>query len=139
MLLGNTLARLLSFGGMDVKKVDIINDRGIHICKSMLAYQRRGDGAQPDCKPDHFVGKWYVRFAQEVKDDPTLEDQAQEMLRKREAGDEEVMGLRTTMTDRCLEGMAQTYDRYHTHIDRAYRESEHYSHGAQLVRDRASE
>jgi arginyl-tRNA synthetase len=55
LLLGNSVADILDFAGYEVKKVDIVNDRGIHICKSMLAYQKLGNGAQPNKKSDHYV------------------------------------------------------------------------------------
>lgn len=135
MLLGNALANILEYGWFQVKKVDIINDRGIHICKSMLAYSKRGNHEQPTKKPDHYIGDRYIRYATELESDPTLEDQAQEMLRKREAGDPEIQKLRQTMRTRCLEGMRQTYHRYGTHIDRAYAESDHYQTGAELIRN----
>lgn len=133
MLLGNSLAHILEYGGFQVKKVDIINDRGIHICKSMLAYDRRGNDEQPTKKSDHYVGDRYIRYATELDNDSTLEDQAQEMLRKREDGDTDTRKLWQTMRTRCLDGMHETYARYGTHIDRAYAESDHYEEGARLI------
>jgi len=67
MLLGNALAAISAHAGYDVSKVDIVNDRGVHICKSMLAYQKFGNNAEPDKKSDHYVGDWYVRYDQELK------------------------------------------------------------------------
>ncbi len=139
MLLGNALAAILDFAGFEVKKVDIINDRGIHICKSMLAYQLFWNGAQPDKKSDHFVGDWYVRYAQEVEKDPTLEDKIQVMLQQREAGDPEVRASRKIMNDRALTGMRETYKRFWTRIDKAYFESDHYEKGKALVEKKFEE
>jgi arginyl-tRNA synthetase len=79
------LAKILESDGYEIKKVEIINDRGIHICKSMLAYTLRGNHAEPDKKSDHFVGDWYVRYAIEEEKNPEIKAQAQEMLQKREA------------------------------------------------------
>lgn len=135
MLLGNALGALLRKAWFDVHTVDIVNDRGVHICKSMLAYQLFGNGQQPDIKGDHFVGKRYVKFSEENKEHPEmeLEDQAQTMLQKREASDPEVMQLRRTMCDRCLEGMYETYARYGTHIEKSYYESDHFRKGQAIV------
>jgi len=133
MLLGNSLWSLLKFAGFDVHTVDIVNDRWVHICKSMLAYKLFADWKQPDKKGDHFVGDWYVRFSTEAKEDETLEQQAQEMLQQREAWDEEVVGLWREMCDWCLKGMYETYARYWTHIEKVYYESDHYLKGKAIV------
>lgn len=133
MLLGNALTTVLEFAGFEVKKVDIINDRGIHICKSMLAYQLFGNDIQPTKKTDHFVGDRYVRYAQEVEKDPSLEEKIQVMLQQREAGDPQVRDLWLRMRDRSLTGMRETYARFGTRIDQAYYESDHYEKGKQLV------
>lgn len=85
MVLGNVLARSLDYEGYTIKKVEVINNRGIHICKSMLAYQLWGNHEEPTKKSDHYVGDRYVRYAQEEDKDPTLKEQAQAMLRQREA------------------------------------------------------
>jgi len=102
MLLGNSLTDILTFAGYQVTKVDIINDRGVHICKSMLAYQLFGDNQEPNKKSDHFVGDRYVRYAQEAGKDPSLEDRIQAMLQQREDGDPEVRALRNRMNQRTL-------------------------------------
>jgi len=103
MLLGNSLDLIASFAGYKSIKVEVVNDRGIHICKSMLAYQLFGNNAQPDKKSDHFVGDWYVRFAQEVEKDPSLDKQAQAMLRQREDGDKTIRALWKKMNTRATE------------------------------------
>jgi arginyl-tRNA synthetase len=80
-VLGESLSRILKAAGAQVRKVNLINDRGIHICKSMLAYQVYGGGRSPGdegLKSDHFVGKYYVLFNQLKKEDPGAEEKAQE-------------------------------------------------------------
>lgn len=133
MLLGNILASVNSFVGHDVVKVEIVNDRGIHICKSMLAYKLWWQERQPDKKSDHFVGDWYVRFSQENKNDPTLMDQAQKMLQNWEAGDIETRALWSTMNWWAEQGMKETYKRYGTKIDHAHYESDIYNYGKDIV------
>lgn len=152
MILWNSLAKIMTADGYDIKKVEVINDRGIHICKSMLAYKLRGNNAEPDKKSDHFVGDRYVRYATEEENEkkhrdnecrdtglpcptnqPTLQDQAQEMLRAREAGDPVVKALWKKMNTRAIDGMKQTYTRYGTHIDDATLESDVYTDGKEVA------
>lgn len=133
MCLWNALAKIMTSAGYEVTKVEVINDRGIHICKSMLAYQLRGNNAQPDKKSDHFVGDRYVRYATEEEKDPSLKEQAQEMLMKREAGDPEIKALWAKMNARAIDGMAETYKRYSTHIDDATLESNVYMNGKDVA------
>lgn len=136
MLLGNALAEIMKFAWYDVKKVDIINDRWIHICKSMLAYQRFWQWKTPESenkKSDHFVGDYYVEYSKQLKDHPEMEEEIKEMLLKWEDWDEEVRKLRTKMNKRAIDGIQQTYQRYGCHIDKAYYESEHYLSGKDIV------
>jgi arginyl-tRNA synthetase len=100
ILLGQSITKLLKAIGHDAKIVNVVNDRGIHICKSMLAYKKWGEGSTPESsgrKPDHFVGDWYVRFSKEASKSPEdkekLEKEAQEMLIAWENKDPEVMAL----------------------------------------------
>ena len=91
--LGMAVANLLEANGYEVTKSQIINDRGIHICKSMLAYDKWGRDTSPESlgeKGDHFVGNYYVKFAQAVKKDESLEDEARDMLKKCEENDPHV-------------------------------------------------
>lgn len=133
MLLGNALEAIARFAGYDVTRVDIINDRGVHICKSMLAYQLFGNNAEPDKKGDHFVGERYVLFDKKNKEDPSMEEKAQEMLRDWEDGDPEVRALWKKMNDWAINGMQETYARYGVTIDKAYAESDHYLKGKDVV------
>ncbi len=82
MSIGESMSRILEFNGNKTFRVNSINDRGIHICKSMLAYQKFGKGKNPDKKSDHFVGDFYVMFAKAVKEKTELEKDAQDMLVK---------------------------------------------------------
>lgn len=95
----------------------------------MLAYQLFGNNAEPDKKSDHFVGDRYVRYATEEEKNPLLKEQAQEMLRKREAGDPEIKALWKKMNTRAIDGMRETYVRYGTQIDDATFESDVYTNG----------
>ncbi|MBP5532238.1 MAG: arginine--tRNA ligase [Lentisphaeria bacterium] len=156
--LGMSLASLLKRVGHDVIEINLVNDRGIHICKSMLAYQRFGNGETPESsgmKGDHLVGKYYVRFsaefAEEVKavreehpewaersnDELFLETEigraAQQMLRDWEAGKPEVRELWKLMNSWVFAGFAETYKRMGICFDHTYLESETYLLGKDIV------
>ena len=133
MVLGNVLARSMTHEWYDIKKVEVVNDRGIHICKSMLAYQLWGNNEEPNKKSDHYVGDWYVRYSSEEEKNPELKEQAQAMLRDREAGDPEVRALWKKMNTWAIDGMRETYTRYGTHIDDATFESDVYQDGKQVA------
>ncbi|MEM3374044.1 MAG: arginine--tRNA ligase [Candidatus Woesearchaeota archaeon] len=135
ILLGNSIVNIYKFLGYKTYRVDIINDRGIHICKSMLAYKIYGNNQMPDKKPDHFVGDFYVRYAIESEKHPEYEQMIQEMLVKWENNDEETMKLWRKMTDWALQGFKETYQRYGVVMDKAYYESEHYKKGKEIVLD----
>lgn len=152
-LLGFAVAQLLEANGHEVMKVNLVNDRGIHICKSMLAWQEFGEGATPEStgkKGDHFVGDYYVRFDKEYKkevaalieggmseDDAKKESlllkKAQEMLVKWEAGDKEVVSLWRKMNDWVLAGFDVTYKQMGVAFDKIYFESETYMKGKSIV------
>lgn len=133
MLLGNALDAICLFAWYESIKVEVVNDRGIHICKSMLAYKLFADNAEPDKKSDHFVGDWYVRFAQEAEKDPALDGQAKIMLKNREEGDTDVHALRKKMNTRAIDGFKTTYQRYGTRIDKHYYESDIYQEGKKII------
>ncbi len=112
--LGESLSRMLAAAGATLRKVNLINDRGVHICKSMLAYRLFGAGATPaseGVKGDHFVGSYYVKYAQHAKDHPEAEEEVRQMLRKWEEGDPEVVALWKTMNAWVMEGISQSYKR----------------------------
>ena len=135
-LLGMALASLSETQGFEVIKVNLVNDRGIHICKSMLAYQTFGQSETPESsglKGDKLVGKYYVEYDKRSKLDPRLEDQAAQMLRDWEAEVPEVRSLWRTMNDWVLAGFQETYDRLGCQFDQLYFESETYQSGREIV------
>ena len=152
-LLGFSLANILKASGKNVKKVQIINDRGIHICKSMLAWQEFGDGETPESsglKGDHLVGKYYVMFDHQYKkevadlikkgaDSKFAEEKApillkaKEMLLKWEAKDEEIIDLWKKMNSWVYDGFEATYKRLGVDFDKNYYESETYLLGKEVV------
>jgi len=154
-LLGYAVAQILSAAGFEVVKANLVNDRGIHICKSMLAWQLFGNGETPvsaDMKGDHLVGKYYVLFdkeykkeieflksrgqtEEEAKKNAPLIKQAQEMLQKWEAGDEEVINLWKTMNTWVYDGFGKTYNRLGVDFDKFYYESNTYLLGKDIVEE----
>ena len=154
-LLGYSLAEIMKANGYKVIKTNIVNDRGIHICKSMLAWQKFGAGATPELvgkKGDHLVGDYYVAFDNAYKEeikalmaDGMSEDdakknaplmlEAQEMLRKWEAGDAEVRALWQTMNQWVYDGFDETYKRMGVDFDKIYYESDTYLVGKEKVNE----
>ncbi|GMN10898.1 arginine--tRNA ligase [Croceitalea sp. MTPC9] len=154
-LLGYSVAEILKAAGHKVYKTQIINDRGIHICKSMLAWQKFGEGETPESsglKGDHLVGKYYVAFdkaykaeIQELisngKDKEVAEKEApilieaQNMLRKWEAGDDEVVALWKKMNGWVYEGFDTTYTTMGVDFDKLYYESDTYLLGRDVVKE----
>ena len=130
--IGESLSRILTFSGAEVYKTNIINDRGVHICKSMLAYRLFGNGIDPvkeGIKPDKYVGDMYVRFHKYSKEHPEAEEEAQALLRKWEAGDPETLELWTLMNGWALQGIQQTYKRTGVSFDKLFFESQVYRKG----------
>ncbi|MBN1646853.1 MAG: arginine--tRNA ligase [Spirochaetales bacterium] len=135
-VLGESTARLFSALGADVRKVNLINDRGIHICKSMLAYQKYGNGTTPDeqgIKSDRFVGDYYVKYANWEKEDPEAEKQARKMLIAWENNDPEVLRLWKTMNEWAISGIRKTYAKTGITFDQYYFESETYKSGREEI------
>ena len=135
--LGESISRILAFCGAEVFKVNIVNNRGIHICKSMLAYQKFFSGETPESrgvKSDRFVGDCYVKFNEYSKAEPEkAEAEAQDLLRAWEAGDPEVMRLWKQMNGWAEEGITQTYARTGVSFDKIYYESETYMKGREEI------
>ncbi|MBN1696231.1 MAG: arginine--tRNA ligase [Spirochaetales bacterium] len=130
--IGESIARILEANGADVRKVNLINDRGIHICKSMLAYKRFGKDRTPESehiKSDHFVGNYYVRFNEWVKEDSGAEEEARYMLKAWESGDPGVRELWDKMNRWAIEGIKKTYENTGISFDSYYFESETYRYG----------
>ena len=154
-LLGYSVAEILKAAGHKVYKTQIINDRGIHICKSMLAWQKFGKGETPDSsglKGDHLVGKYYVAFdkaykaeiAELISAGKTKEEaekeapillEAQEMLRKWEAGDAQVVELWKMMNGWVYKGFDTTYENLGVNFNQLYYESDTYLLGRDVVQD----
>ncbi len=134
--IGMAVYNLLKAIGYDVVLTILLNDRGQHICKSMLMYQKFGQGQTPESakmKSDHFVGSFYVRYENELAKDPTLADQVAQMLVKWEAGDPEVRALWKKMNAWVYQGFAQTYQREGSRFDDKVYESDIYQKGKEIV------
>ena len=155
ILLGASISQILQVAGKKVKQVQIINDRGIHICKSMVAWLEYGNGETPystQIKGDNFVGKYYVIFDKHyraeqnelVKSGMSKEDaekeaplfkKAQELLRQWEAKDAEVIALWEKMNNWVYAGFASTYDRMGVNFDKNYYESDTYLLGKAVIQE----
>ena len=135
-VLGMGVSKLLGVTGHTVIKANLVNDRGVHICKSMLAWLKWGDGGTPETtstKGDHFVGDWYVRYAQEEEKQPDLEQETQTMLRKWESDDPETLKLWEMMNGWVYNGFAETYQKLGLEFDAFYYESHTYNLGKDLI------
>ena len=152
-LLGWSVSELLAANGANVKKVNLVNDRGIHICKSMLAWLRFGNGETPESsgmKGDHLVGKYYVEFdkhykeeiheltakgmdEEEAKKQAPLMVEAQQMLKRWEEGDKEIRDLWSKMNGWVYAGFDETYRKMGVGFDKVYYESNTYLLGKELV------
>lgn len=148
-LLGYSLAEIMKANGYKVVKTNIVNDRGIHICKSMLAWQKWGEGVTPESagkKGDHLIGDFYVLFDKKYKQElaelqsngltkeesearSSLMAEAREMLLKWEAGDKEVVALWSMMNSWVYAGFDETYKRMGVNFDKIYYESQTYLEG----------
>lgn len=136
-LLGSSVSDILKAAGNEVIKTTLVNDRGVHICKSMFAWQQRFDGATPEStgkKGDHLVGDCYVEYARMEKEDPSVLDKVHEMLVKWEEGDPEVRSLWKTMNQWVFDGFDQTYKALGISFDKTYYEHDTYLLGKELVR-----
>lgn len=136
--LGMALARLLDFFGYQVVKTCVINDRGVHIMQSLYAYQTWGKDATPestDKKGDHFVGDYYVLFANHKKENPELMSEAQILLKKWETGERAVRLLWQQMNAWVYQGWQKTYEQYGSEFDKKYFESELYDKGKEIIQE----
>lgn len=153
-LLGYSISQILNAAGNKVIKTNIVNDRGVHICKSMLAWKKWGDGETPESsgkKGDHLVGDYYVLFGQRLNEEigalqeregitaeeaeakSPLMHEVREMLKKWEAGDPEVRELWKTMNGWVYEGFDETYKALGVSFDKIYYESDTYTVGREEV------
>ena len=136
--LGMSLTRILENSSCKVIKTNIINDRGIHICKSMLAYKKFGKNNTPEKakqKSDHFVGKFYILAEKKLREQPELEQDLREMLRKWEAEDKETRALWKKMNLWALNGIKQTYSTFGSEFDLLEYESQVYMKAKPLIEE----
>jgi len=131
MSLGESISRVYESQGFKVLRTNLNNDRGVHICKSMLAYEKWGKNKKPDKKTDHFVGDYYVLYSK--KETTKLKEEVQELLRKWEANDKATIKLWKKMNKWALDGFDQTYKRLGIKFDKVYFESDTYTHGKEIV------
>ena len=164
-LLGWSVSEILRANGENVIRVNLVNDRGVHICKSMIAWQKWGDGCTPEStgkKGDHLIGDFYVLFDKHYKEEvkqllpanydelsddekdkakaaaeenSTLMQETREMLRKWEAGDKDIRQLWETMNQWVYDGFDVTYDRLGVSFEKIYYESQTYLLGKELVNE----
>jgi arginyl-tRNA synthetase len=154
-LLGYSVAELLKAAGHRVMKVNLVNDRGVHICKSMVAWQKFGHGETPEStrmKGDHLVGKYYVEFDRKYKEEvehlvnkgmdkevaekkAPIQLEIQEMLRKWEAGDKETLDLWNMMNSWVYKGFDESYKKLGVDFDKFYYESKTYLLGKKIVEE----
>ncbi len=130
--IGESLSRIMAAAGATLRKVNLINDRGVHICKSMLAYRMFGGAGTPESegiKGDHFVGGYYVKYAQYAKDHPEAEEQVRQLLREWEEGEPTVVALWRRMNDWVIGGIEESYRRTGVSFDKVYFESDLYKLG----------
>ena len=155
ILLGHSISEILKANGHNVIKVQIINDRGIHICKSMVAWKKFGSGEDPqssNMKGDHLVGKYYVKFntvyseqvnelvkkgfsLDQAKKQAPIFLEAQNMLLKWESGDQEIIDLWKKMNNWVYDGFDQTYSRLNVSFDKNYYESNTFLLGKNIIED----
>ena len=133
MVLGISIKNLQEAAGNKAISVDIINDRGIHIAKSVLAYQLYGNNKPPNKKPDHFIGDFYVLFAKKSAENSQLEEEAHKLVQKYEAKDKPTLAIFKKMNSWAIKGMNQTYKRVGMKIQKTYLESQHYEKGKEIV------
>ncbi len=134
MAIGESISKILEFNGEKVTRANLYNDRGLHICKSMLAYKKWGKERRPKdkkLKSDHFVGDFYVMF--EKKRTKKLEREAQDMLKDWENGDKKTLMLWKLMNNWAIEGFEETFDTFGIKHDKDYFESKLYEKGKEIV------
>ena len=133
MALGLATANILETQGFEIKKINLFNDRGVHICKSMLAYKLWGNNKKPNKKSDHFVGDYYVLFQKKKQEDESLEDKAQKMLVDWEQENPEVVVLWKKMNKWAYDGYEETFKKFGLAIEKNYYESQVYTKGKDII------
>lgn len=135
--LGMSLLSILKSNGSNAIPVNLLNDRGVHICKTMLAYQKWGNNETPKerkQKPDHFLGDLYVLYSKKSEENPELENEVKVMLKQWEDGDKTVRQLWKKMNDWAVVGMKETYQNYGVEFEKWYLESDIYDKADSMVK-----
>jgi len=137
MVIGDSVARMLEFQGNSVKKLNLINDKGLPIAETILEYLlREREGKKVDLsngKADHIVGELYVSFKKRLENHPELEEEAREILRRMENGDKEILSVWSLLRKRVLEGFEETYNLLGIKFDKYEFESDIYTKGKDVV------
>jgi len=134
MLIGNALSNLLKYKGHKVFLVNLNNDRGIHICKSMLAYKKWGNNQEPkNKKSDHFVGDFYVKYGQMEQKNKKLIDEAKELLKLWEQEEPKTRALWKKLNSWALNGFKETYAKFDIKFDKEYNESDFFFKGKDII------
>lgn len=135
MTIGESVSRMSEFAGEKVIRANLNNDRGIHICKSMAAYDKYGENKIPPKKEksDHFVGDFYVMFNEKSKTDLQMERESHRILQQWEAGDKKTLALWKKMNKWALDGFKETYKKFGISHDVEFFESEIYKKGKEIV------
>ncbi|AAX17098.1 arginine--tRNA ligase [Borrelia hermsii] len=135
-IIGESLSRILKASGAQVTKINLINDRGTHICKSMLAYKKFGNNTTPELslkKGDHLIGDFYVKYNEYAKNNEMAEDEIQQLLCKWEEGDEKTVQLWKKLNQWAIEGIKATYKLTNITFDKIYLESEIFKIGREII------
>ena len=138
MSLGESVSRILEHQGNKIIRANLNNDRGVHICKSMYAYEKWGKNKTPESekkKTDHLIGDFYVMFSKAAKENPALEEEAQKILQKWELGDKKTIALWKKMNKWAFDGFKETYKLFGIKHDKQYYESEIYGQGKELAQE----
>ena len=138
MSLGESVSRILEHKGNKIIRANLNNDRGVHICKSMYAYEKWGKNKTPESekiKSDHLIGDYYVMFSKAAKENPALEEEAQKILQKWESGDKKTIALWKKMNKWAFDGFKETYKLFGIKHDKQYYESEIYGQGKELAQE----
>ncbi|QFI14698.1 arginine--tRNA ligase [Borrelia sp. CA_690] len=135
-VIGESLSRILKAVGANITKINLINDRGVHICKSMLAYKKFGDGITPEKvfkKGDHLIGDFYVKYNKYSQENENAEKEIQDLLLKWEQKDANTIELWKKLNKWAIEGIKETYKITNTSFDKIYLESEIFEIGKNMV------
>jgi len=133
IVIGWSTAQLLETTGFKVIKASLLNNRGIHICKGMLAYKKWGNDEKPNIKPDHFVGKYYILFEKKAKENPDLQKELLELLNRLEKKSPLTTALWRKLNKWAEKGFEETYLTLDVTFDKVYHESEIYEKGKKVI------